>query len=474
MSGSKYCPTKMSTFFLNPAEQLKVINHKLFVTKNDRVGADIYVKDLRKLMESNKLGSRIAFINYYFAKNENRGPTLCKIKEDAYNAKIIPYLSPTAMATHEATLANKKDPGPDVLASDFKNGMYTTMLLNVGTTDEPVYEKFPKIIINVFAGGFIVKNVHDGVLPRRVVVNIPNENRHFDDFYKFMSVPEGKRPSLDNEDYFACVDMIQQDLAECLKRLAFAKKKDSENVHIQNPGEITNKIFKSKRFTVDSPAALAKKVKCEMKKSSDGSMEFTPKETTPNNYYTQVRINISNQTDAKFWTTYAGGNSGFSANNMIIVAPRNNVAYRHIDSKLVGKSENGNSIMDRKTILTLNKCSKYKAPDAGHAVYAYPEAVKTFEGSEHEMYTEFSDCGRQILNMVVSPTLFINDVNFCPSFEIAPFRDLFITRIDKDYFSKRNKIITDEDVDLEDESNFTALDGINEVECFEEDEDEDE
>lgn len=445
----------MSQIFLTPSEQRKIANNKYFNTPKEK---EVTPKQLRKILESNPEGSRVVFLNYFFGQVNGKGPNVCQLVKDEYNDDIVPFLSADVKAMHDRTLANLKEPGPDVMATDFKNGMYTVTLLNVGTEETPIFDKFPKMVINVLTGRFIVKNAHESTAPKRVVLNIPNENRNVDKFRRFMSAQEGVNPNLDNEDYFACVEMIQKDYAYCMKILTAAYKKDSDNVHLQCSEGISAKILKSIRLNENSPAALCKKVKTTAKRGTDGKLEFEQSELSdPTKFYTQIRIGISGQTDAKFWEEYLKkAKHNFKANNQIVVAPRSYVYYRYVDTKLLGKAEH--SIIDFPSILTLNKADLYKEQkDADHTVYAYNFRDSGFAGTKHPMYSEFSEGYNQVLNIVVSLNLFINSINFSPSFEIVPNRHMFILRLDNDAFASGISVTDDGNLDIDNDDTFIPL-----------------
>lgn len=445
----------MSQVFLTPGEQRKITNNKYFNVPKDN---EMTPKQLRKILESNPEGSRVVFLNYFFGQVNNKGPEVCQLLEDEYNADIVPFLSPEIKAMHDRTLANLKEPGPDVMATNFKNGMYTVVLLNVGTEETPVFVKYPKLVINVLTGRYIVKNAHDSTAPKRVVLNIPNENRHVTKFRPFMSSQEGVIPDLDNEDFFACVELTQKDFAFCMRILAAAYKKDSENVRLQCAEGISAKILKSIRLNETSPAALAKKVKTVAKRGADGKMEFEQMELTEaSKFYTQIRMGISGQTDAKFWDEYLKKvKHNFKANNQIVVAPRSYVYYRYVDTSLIGKAEN--SIIDLPSIMTLNKADAYKEQkDADHTVYAYNFRDSGFVGNKHPMYSEFAESYNQVLNAVVSLNLFINSINFSPSFEIVPNRHLFMLRLDNSAFEQGVAVTDDGMIDIDSDKTFIPL-----------------
>ncbi len=445
----------MSQVCLTPEEQKKIVEVKF---ANNLRDGDVTAQALLATLKSNDPGSRVAFLNYYIGKATGGKQPACIIKSDPYNQEIVPNLSKKAEAMHKNTISGTGSTGFDILAKAHQNGMFTTPLLNVGTSDKPVWDIFPNIVATVVANGFSVRNVFNQPDPKRVVVNIKNNEKHNALFSKFLS-PGAE--TIDNLAYCEIVKIVQEELRDCLgyiKELYDSKEHGKTKIHFRADTGISSTIFEPNRLDETSAAALYKTVKSVAKKTG-GTIEFEqiPCES-PEDHYTQLRIGISQQTDDAFWNDYhKGSKHGFTEKNVRIVAPKHQVYYRYCNTKLLGK--NTNSIINIPVMLSLKHSDKYgTAPEnpGMHTVYAYRYSDKKLAGEDYQALFEFPECNTQVLNTVVNLKIFVGPHDFTPSFDIVAGRPLFVVRLDNSNFKRDDGPVFEDIADISYEAGAIA------------------
>ena len=442
------------SIYLSTEEQKKVAEVKYSNSVRD---GDLTAPQLLAALKKNEPGTRVAFLNYYLGKPTGGKPAGCLLKCDPYNKDILANLSAKAEAMHKNTIAGTGSTGFDILAKGHQAGMFTTPLLNVGTTDKPIWDIFPNVVVTLVTTGFSVRNVYNSPDPKRVVVNIKNSARNFPLFKPFLS-PGAEE--LDNLTYCECVKIVQDELRDCLtylKELYDSKEHGKGKIHLRSDTGISSTIFDSSRLDETSAAALYKTVKSTAKRTGGlgSAVEFeqTPCDS-PEDHYTQLRIGISQQTDDAFWLDYHKGvKHGFTEKNIRVVAPKHQVHYRYCNTKLLGK--NSNSIVNVPVLLSLKHSDKFgAAPDTPgvHTVYAYRYIDKKLVGEDHQAMFEFPECNTQVLNTVVNLKIFVGAHDFTPSFDIVVGRPLFVIRIDNGNFKRENGPVYEDVKDISYES----------------------
>ena len=455
--------TKMS-IALTVAEQQKLAaNPYVNLPKTGRDGInDITVDEFHKLLSSHDVERRCTFLAFHGVQNKDGKTFKIHLEMNDYNSPIYEELSPETKVFVDNTLSGKEKDAFKVAASCSVTGMFNTLLINKGTDGEPSWTRLDNVIVNVSAGRYTIKNEYQTTVPKRVVVSIKN-NLKMEDMYK----PFLTNKELDNVKLNDCFRLLQEGFAFEMNRLkecyiAYQNLDDSEqakqpNVLLYDSAEINNKIFKAPCLDGGNAAHGAMYRRCRNNMSMvDGKPVFEP---TPyeneEDHFVQIRLPLTGNLDSVGIEKYNKWTKNvFSKTNIRVMAPFSPYNYRWIDSRLVGNETARNSILEYIAIPTLHKIPEYITDNDRPQIHLYRQADVNMTGNKalHPMFTQFSKCNNQALNMVINFDCFVNIENFVISSEIVSFRPIYNVRLENDRTSSGVAASDDGDNDISMES----------------------
>lgn len=426
---------KMNTFTVSKEVKNKIVNDKFYIRKN---GDDITPSELYEILIKNKVGYRATFLNYYI----NSSTKVVNIDEDNFNKNIIKNLSPKAKEFHLNTLNPKNTEKFSVIANYYKNGIYTSILINLGTKEEPSWSMLPTIIATVETTQFYAQTDKSSASlskPKRIICNIRNNNKNSNLYKQFITDENGDDiESLDNEKYFACIDMIQDDIKYSLTKLKKYYYETDDLKFFSDKG-ISDDILETNRVNKNSAAGLAKYVITQRK----GNKFLDPiPAKDPSHYYTQLRIPISGQTTEEFWNEYGkmAKTHKFTKQSIHVMAPKSRVYYRYVDTR----ESDADAVMDFASLFYLSYDKKNKDEFIVNVSRFFDYNLN---GENQEMFSKFNEGKSQVLIAGIKINIFVNANSFMISADLKAGKNMFVVRLNNDVFGGENgtEPITDGD-----------------------------
>lgn len=444
----------MSAVYFTVEEQDK-LNKAPYINKpytSKKVFNTISVNTLYKKVSKLSAGKRFTLLNFHFVKSKSGKSFEPRLTVDIFNEDIYNTLSARAVEFVDATIASKKENGFENACSYFQQGMFTTLLYNAGTDDEPLWDLMDNMIINVSAGKFSVKNKYQTANePQRVVFNVKNTNENGEKYAPYIH-----NKNLDNEVLCAVTKMLQEDLKSEMLRMKDCYEEEGSEVKLLNESSIMDHTFEPKCLD-DSPEAYSAIYRrCYNKITMvNGTPEFTPVPyEDEKDHFVTVRMNISGPADRGLLSNYNKWHSTkFEKTGVVIVAPHCPVNYRYINTDRVGDENAKNSILQYTSMLSLHRAERYVVDnDKLHTVHPYRLADELMEGVNNPMFTQFSKCSNQFVNCVVNFKCFINGNGLTVSTDVVSFNPIYITRLENKVFSTGREIVDDGGDNIDEDS----------------------
>ena len=441
--------------FLSVAEQKKLdkityVNVPKTNKKNiTQVDISSFYKGVKKLSP----GYRFRVLNWYFVQPPGGKSSEPRLDSDAFNEDTLKNLSDRAEELIKKTRDEKKENGFDTAASYFKEGMFTTLLVNIGTDNEPCWDLMDNIIINVSASKFTVKNKFETKTnePQRIVFNVKNNNENEKVYTPFVS-----NTKTDNEMFCDITRMLQEDLAKVMDFMKQChdseREKDSvvpkdKRVKFLTNGSIPDVLLQSASLDMSATghSSMYKRCRIDMKNSTP---EAIPIED-PKDHFVQVRTGISGLATQKTLDDYNQWHStAFERRGVYIAAPYNQINYRYIDTTLIGNENPNLAIMQCISMLSLHKSDFYQTGlSKFHTVHPYTRADTMMNGTKNPMFTQFTKCNNQFINCVVNFKCYVRAGGMTITADLVSFTPIYITRLDNKVFSYGSEQIEDDNFD---------------------------
>lgn len=436
--------TTTTTTIVTPtvAEQQKLTaSPYVNVPRKGRDGIDdITVTQLHQILSSHSVETRCTFLAFHITSNGDGKTFKTHLAMNDYNATIYEELSPETKTFVDNTISGKEQNPFKVAASGSKIGMFLSLLINKGSDEEPSWSRFDNVIVNVSTGRFTIKNEFESTVPKRVIVSVKNNNK-MEEMYK----PFLTNKKLDNIELNACFKLLQEGFAFEMNRLkqcyiAYQKLDDAAQsatppVRFFDSEEINPEIFKASCLDGGDAgyASMYRRCKNNMV-MENGKPVFEPVPyENEEDHSIQIRLPLSKELDRVGLDKYNKWTENiFNKQNIRVMAPFSQFNYRYVNSDRIGNPEAKNSIMEYVIAPTLHKIKEYATDSDRPAIHPYRQADVDMTGHKaiNPMFTQFSRCNNQALNMVINFDCFVNTKNFVISAEIINFRPIYNVRLE--------------------------------------------
>lgn len=445
---------------LTVAEQQKLsVSPYVNLPKTGRDGInDITVDQFHAILSSHSVETRCTFLAFHVTPNSDGKTFKTHLEMNNYNAPIYDELSPECKIFVDNTISGKEQNQFKVAASGSKVGMFTTLFINKGTDDEPSWGRFDNVIVNVSAGRFTIKNEFESTVPKRVVVSIKNNNKMGDVYKPFLA-----NKKLDNVKLNECYKLLQEGFAFEMSRLKqcyldYQKLSDAEQakqpaVRFYDVDEIHPDIFRASCLDGGDAGYGSMYRRCRNNVTMDnGKPVFEPVPyENEEDHFVQIRLPLSGVLDKIGMDKYNKWTENiFNKRNIRVMAPFSQFNYRWINSEAVGVEGSKNSILEYIAVPTLHKIEEYSTDNDRPQIHLYRQADVNMTGNKalHPMFTQYTKCNNQSLNMVINFDCFVNDKNFVISSEIINFRPIYNVRLENKRFSNSLNSSDDGDNDI--------------------------